>query len=80
MFHAKASQPHVFLSCSKETQRLDFSVFDASLSLSPADYFITCGGKRLPEAMDFPKHWFQTKQVMINRSHEALMLPRLNHS
>ena len=54
-------QPHVFVSCAKSKQKLDLSFYDASLSLSPPEYFITCGGRRLPEPMDFPTKWFNTR-------------------
>lgn len=46
---------------SRSDQRLDLSFYDAGVCLSPPEYFITCGGKRLPEVLDFPTKWFQTR-------------------
>lgn len=46
LVHVAVSQPHAFLSCSRQKQKLDVSFFDASVNMSPPDYFITGGGKR----------------------------------
>ncbi len=62
LLHANIMQPHLFVTCSSETQKGTASFFDASVSLAPTDFFLTCGAKRLPDAVNFPVRWFQTKQ------------------
>ena len=62
LLHLGVSQPHAFLSCSKQKQKFDVSFFDGSVATSPRDYFITGGGRRLPEKVDFPLAWFRTKK------------------
>ena len=62
LLHLGVSQPHAFLSCSRQKQRFDVSFFDAGVATSPPDYFITGGGRRLPERIDFPLAWFRTKK------------------
>ena len=62
LLHLGVSQPHAFLSCSKLKQRFDVSFFDGAVATSPPDYFITGGGRRLPERVDFPLAWFHTKR------------------
>ena len=66
LMYMSVQQPHIFLSCAKSNQKLDVSFYDAGLNLSPPEYFITCGGKRLPEIMDYPTKWFQTRQGDVN--------------
>ncbi|TRY71636.1 hypothetical protein TCAL_05294 [Tigriopus californicus] len=61
------SQPHIFTSCSSNQQKLDVSIYDAYVNLAPPDYFITCGGRKLPEVKDFPIHWVQTKPGDVDR-------------
>ena len=66
LMYLSIQQPHIFLSCAKANQKLDISFYDAGLNLSPPEYFITCGGKRLPEIMDYPTKWFQSRQGDVN--------------
>ena len=59
---ASISQPHLFVTASRATQKFEVSYYDAALSLSPRDYVITSeAGHRLPIVADFPHPIFQTK-------------------
>jgi hypothetical protein len=62
LLFASVSQPHVFVTASRATQKLEVSFYDASLALSPPNYVITSEvGHRLPIVADFPNPVFQTK-------------------
>ncbi|XP_063246351.1 intermembrane lipid transfer protein VPS13B isoform X2 [Prinia subflava] len=54
------SQPSVLLSCHHRKQKVEISVFDASLKGVASDYKCTDPGKTLPEALDYCKIWLQT--------------------
>uniref|UniRef100_A0A8C5T3A0 Vacuolar protein sorting 13 homolog B n=1 Tax=Malurus cyaneus samueli TaxID=2593467 RepID=A0A8C5T3A0_9PASS len=54
------SQPSVLLSCHHRKQKVEISVFDASLKGVASDYKCTDAGKTLPEALDYCKIWLQT--------------------
>lgn len=62
MLLVNINQPHMFVQASNEKQKLDISFYDAGVNLSPQKYFLSGGGYRLPDVMDFPTFWFQTKQ------------------
>ena len=56
------NQPHMFFSYTKPRKnRLELSVYDTSVNLSPVNYFITCGGHRVPGTLDYQNQLFQTK-------------------
>ena len=56
------SQPHLFVTASRATQKFEVSFYDAALTLSPPNYVITSeAGHRLPIVADFPNPLFQTK-------------------
>ena len=62
LIHHQVKQPHIFISYStQENCRFELSCYDASLSMSPVNYFITCGGHRVPGPLDYQNHLFQTK-------------------
>jgi len=62
LVHASVSQPHLFVTASRASQKFEVSCYDASLSLSPPNYVITSeSGHRLPIVADFPHPIFQTK-------------------
>ena len=62
LLFASVSQPHIFVTASRATQKLEISFYDSSLALSPPNYVITSeAGHRLPIVADFPNHIFQTK-------------------
>ena len=54
-------QPHFLTTCTNSAQKMEVSCFDASVNLSPHNYFITCGGHRLPLPLDYQHPLFQTK-------------------
>ena len=55
-------QPHLFISYTKpHKNRFEVSIYDASLNMSPVNYFITCGGHRVPGTLDYQNQLFQTK-------------------
>ena len=52
-------QPHMFISYTKPRKhRFEISVYDASLNMSPVNYFITCGGHRVPGILDYQNQLF----------------------
>lgn len=56
------SQPHLFMTASRATQKFEVSFYDSALTLSPPNYVITSeAGHRLPIVADFPNPLFQTK-------------------
>ena len=55
-------QPHMFMSYTTSSRnRFEISVYDANLSMPPVNYFITCGGHRVPGTLDYQNQIFQTK-------------------
>merc|ERR1719295_1820721 len=54
-------QPHFLATCTNSSQKMEVSCFDASTHLSPHNYFITCGGHRVPLPLDYQHPVFQTK-------------------
>ena len=62
LVYASVAQPHLFVTASRVTQKLEMSFYDASLALSPPAYVITSeSGHRLPIGADFPQPIFETK-------------------
>ena len=55
-------QPHFLATCTNSSQKMEVSCFDASTHLSPHNYFITCGGHRVPLPLDYQvTYWSPTQ-------------------
>ncbi|XP_067834221.1 intermembrane lipid transfer protein VPS13B-like isoform X2 [Heptranchias perlo] len=54
------SQPSLLLSCHHRKQKVDLSLFDATLKAVPPDYKCMDPGKTLPETLDYSVFWLQT--------------------
>ena len=62
LLFCSVSQPHIFVTASRATQKFEASCYDASLALSLPNYVITSeAGHRIPIVADFPNLIFQTK-------------------
>ena len=62
LLYCLIKQPHIFISYTKARKnRLEMSFYDAILNMSPVNYFITCGGHRVPGTLDYQNQIFQTK-------------------
>lgn len=58
--HLIVSQPSLLLSCHHRKQRMEISIFDATLKGVASDYKCADPGKTLPEASDYNIVWLQT--------------------
>ena len=70
LIYCSLMQPHLFLSCSPSSQKLEASVFDVSLSIPASPkYFITCSGPGicLPTTKDFSRTLLQTRPGVPER-------------
>lgn len=62
LFHAFISQPHVFLTCSRSSQKIELSVYNCAFSLGAPNFFLTFEeGFKLPSSSDFGNPIFETK-------------------
>ncbi len=59
--HVNILQPHLFLVISRDKQKMDLSVYDASISCSLPEHIIDDIQKRLPAMDDYKVPLFQTK-------------------
>ena len=70
LIYCSLVQPHLFLSCSPSSQKLEASVFDVSLSIPEPKHFITCPsgpGICLPTPQDFSRTLLQTRPGVPER-------------
>ena len=61
LIYTSISQPHFLTTLTRNSQRLELSFYDSMLNVSPKNYFITCGGHRVPLQLDFQHPIYQTK-------------------
>ena len=61
LVHCSLMQPHLFMTCSPLSQKLEASVFDIVLSIPAPKYFITSYGRCMPGVQDFSRTLLLTR-------------------
>ena len=67
LVYCSLMQPHLFMTCSPLSQKLEASVFDIVLSIPAPKYFITSYGRCMPGVQDFSRTLLQTRPGIVDR-------------